>query len=42
MLIQYLLDTKSSFDANNESKELTPDKASSEVKKEILAARVRQ
>ena len=37
MLIQYLMDIKSSFEANNEPKDLTPDEASSKSKKEILA-----
>ena len=42
MLIQYLVDPKSSFDANNEPKDLTPYEENYEVKKEILATSVRQ
>ena len=41
MLIQDLVDIKSSFDAKNEPKNLNPYGARSEVKKAILASRVR-
>ena len=36
MLIQDILDPKSSFEARNEPKDLTPDETKPEVKKEIL------
>ena len=42
MIIQDLVDTKSSFDANNWTKNITPDEANYEVKKAILYSRVRQ
>ena len=41
MLIQDLVDPKSSFGTNNKPKDLTPDEEISEVEKSIMAARVR-
>ena len=41
VLIQDLVVPKYSFEANNEPKDLTPDKARSEVKKSILSSKVR-
>ena len=42
MLIQYLVYTKPPFEYNKEPKYLTPNESISEVKKSILASRVRK
>ena len=42
VLVQEMEDTKDSFDTKNEPKDLNEAEANSEVKKYILAARVRQ
>ena len=42
MIIQYLKETKSLFSLNNNPSYMKTEEENSEVKKEILAARVRQ
>ena len=42
VIIQDLVDPKAYFDANNKSKNIVLDESKSELKKKILAARVRQ